>query len=193
MKAIKFTSLLIVALALTIGATGCKKKPQGLTEIPGRTTRVTDSPMPPIGDGKPYDPNNDPLNNPQNPDLQRLENFTQDRATLSVDTVHFDYDSSAVKSSEKANVEAVAAYMKSTPGVFLLIEGHCDERGTEEYNRSLGERRALALREALMADGVEGMRITTRTFGEDQPVALGHDEAAWRQNRRGDFVVLHPK
>jgi len=196
MKAIKITSLLMVALALTIGATGCKKKPVGVTPIPGTGTTIRDGEMPPIeGGGKLGSTDGVIGGGPQNPDLGGdLSNFNKDRATLAVYTVHFDYDSSLVKSSEKANVQAVAAYMKSAPaGVALLIEGHCDERGTEEYNRSLGEHRALALREALVADGVDGMKVTTRTFGEDQPVAMGHDEAAWKQNRRGDFVVLHPK
>ena len=193
MKSIKFTSLLIVALALTIGATGCKKKPVGVTEIPGYGTRVKENDMKGIGEGGTIGKTDEtaigggPMP-PINPD-----DYNKDRATLAVHTVHFEFDSSVVKSSEKSNVEAVAAYMKGNSGVFLLIEGHCDERGTEEYNRSLGERRALALREALVADGVDGMKVTTRTFGEDQPMAMGHDESAWSQNRRGEFVVLHPK
>jgi peptidoglycan-associated lipoprotein len=77
--------------------------------------------------------------------------------------------------------------------VALLVEGHCDERGTEEYNRSLGERRALALREALASQGVSPMRVTTRSFGEDRPAVPGNNESAYRQNRRGEFVVLTPK
>jgi peptidoglycan-associated lipoprotein len=193
MKAMKFTSLLIVALALTIGATGCKRKPVGVTPIPGTGTRVTDSGMRGIDDGNTIR-STDPLDNPLNPNLQNIDNYNQDRAALAVNTVRFDFDSSVVRSSEKANVEAVANYMKSAPGgVALLVEGHTDERGTEEYNRALGERRALALREELVANGVDGMKVTTRTFGEDRPVASGHDESAWSQNRRGEFVVLHPK
>ena len=79
------------------------------------------------------------------------------------------------------------------PSTKLLIEGNCDERGTEEYNRSLGERRALAAREALAKLGVDPMRIETRSFGKDKPVDPGHDESAWAKNRRDDFVLLHPK
>ncbi len=79
------------------------------------------------------------------------------------------------------------------PNAKLLIEGHCDERGTEEYNRSLGERRALALREALAKDGVDAGRIRTISYGKDQPEDAGHDEAAWNKNRRGVFVLCHPK
>ena len=196
MKAIKLTSLLVITLALTIGATGCKKKPTGLTPIPGRGTQIKD--------GQPIEGGNTIGNptgtdtfggGPQNPDLAGdLSNFNQDRSTLEAHTVQFEYDSSVVRGSEKGKVEAVAAYMKSAAaGVALLIEGHCDERGTEEYNRALGERRALAVREALVADGVDGMKVTTRSFGKDRPVDTSNTEAGMAKNRRGQFVVLHPK
>jgi peptidoglycan-associated lipoprotein len=197
MKAIKFSSLLVAVLALLVAATGCQKKPVGVTPISGRGYKVGEGGMQPIEGGTLGGQGVTGENiggGPQNPDLSGdLSNFNQDRATLAANIVHFDYDSSVVKSSEKGNVEAVAAYMKGNAGVSLLIEGHCDERGTEEYNRSLGERRALALREALVADGVDGMKVTTRSFGEDKPAVSGHDEAAWSQNRRGEFIVLHPK
>lgn len=195
MKAIKFTSLLVIALTLTLGATGCKKKPVGVTTIPGTGTRVTDTGMRPIGEGGTIgDPGDSFGGGPQNPNLSGdLSNFNQDRASLAAHTIHFDYDSSVVRSSDKANISAVAAYLRDNPGVFLLIEGNCDERGTEEYNRSLGERRALAGREAIVADGVDSQRVTTRSNGKDRPVATGNDESAWSQNRRDDFVVLHPK
>ena len=75
----------------------------------------------------------------------------------------------------------------------LLIEGNCDERGTEEYNRALGERRALAAREALAKRGVSPERIRTISYGKDKPTDPGHDDAAWSKNRRADFVLLHPK
>lgn len=194
MKAIKFTSLLIVTLALTLGASGCKKKPVGVTDIPGRGSRPVDAGMTGIGQGGTIGSTEGvPIGGgPQssiNPD-----DFNQDRTTCAAYTVHFDYDSSVVKSSEKSNVEAVAAYMKSAPaGVALLIEGHCDERGTEEYNRSLGVRRALAVREALVADGVDAQKVTTVSFGKDRPVDTSNTESGMAKNRRGEFVVLHPK
>jgi peptidoglycan-associated lipoprotein len=194
MKSNKLTYLLVGALAMTMAATGCKHKPVGITPLPsyGKTGPAVPGPeaLPEGGKLRPDETGSFPLN----PDLNDLSKFNQDRATLAAHTVHFDFDSSVVKSSEKGNVDAVAAYMKTAgPGVALLIEGHCDERGTEEYNRSLGERRAQALRDALIADGVDGSRITTRSFGEDQPVDPGHNEAAWAKNRRGEFVVLRPK
>ena len=74
----------------------------------------------------------------------------------------------------------------------LLIEGHCDERGTEEYNRALGERRALAAREYLNSLGIKGERVRTVSYGEDRPSVDGHDESAWSKNRRAEFILLKP-
>jgi peptidoglycan-associated lipoprotein len=104
--------------------------------------------------------------------------------------VYFDYDSARIKPSEESKLEAVAAYMKSNPGK-LVIEGHCDERGTAEYNRALGERRAIAAREELVKLGVDASRISTISYGKDRPIDLGHDEAAWGKNRRDEFVVVN--
>jgi peptidoglycan-associated lipoprotein len=195
MKSIKLTYLLVVAVAMTVAATGCKKKPVGVTQVPGqRIGSPRDSGPTGLDTGERLPTEPSPFGGgPLSDDLNDLSRFNHDRETLAVHIVHFDFDSAVVKSSEKANVESVAAYRKGTASVALLIEGHCDERGTEEYNRSLGELRALALREALVTSGADASRITTRSFGEDMPVAMGHDESAWRQNRRGEFVVLHPK
>jgi len=115
------------------------------------------------------------------------------RAALVSDMVHFTYVWSVVRKSEKANVQSVADALGRDASTKLLIEGHCDERGTEEYNRSLGERRALALRQALAKIGVDPSRIRTISYGKDKPVDPGHDESAWAKNRRGDFVLLHPR
>jgi len=197
MKAIKFTSLLIVALALALGTSGCKKKPVGVTDIPGRGTRPVDQGMTGIGPGGTIGSTDGIAigGGPLPTDLGGdLSNFNQDRSTLALHTVHFDYDSSVVRESDKGNIEAVAAYMKSAPaGVALLVEGHCDERGTEEYNRALGDRRALAVREQLVAHGVDGQKVTTRSFGKDRPVDTSNTESGMAKNRRGEFVVLHPK
>ena len=108
------------------------------------------------------------------------------------DTVHFDYDRYAITSEGRDLLQRQAAWLQKYQQVRVTIEGHCDERGTEEYNRSLGERRALALRETLVQLGVEPLRIDTTSFGKDRPVANGHNEAAWRQNRRGEFLLERP-
>jgi peptidoglycan-associated lipoprotein len=116
----------------------------------------------------------------------------QDAETLKADTVYFDYDKSAIRASERAKVASVADYLKAHPEKTLIVEGHCDERGTDEYNRALGERRALSVREALISQGVSSDRITTTSWGKDRPAEIGHDEAAWSKNRRGAFVLVSP-
>ena len=118
---------------------------------------------------------------------------SRDRTAFAADTVYFDYDSSAIKSSEQSKLSAIASALQADASAKLLIEGDCDERGTEEYNRSLGERRALAAREALANLGVDSSRIATISYGEDRPADPGHTQAAWEKNRRDEFVLLHAK
>jgi peptidoglycan-associated lipoprotein len=126
-------------------------------------------------------------------DLADIEGMTPDTNHFAGQTVHFDFDSFVVKSSEHSKVEAVGDELKVKAETKLMIDGHCDERGTEEYNRALGERRALALREYLVRYGIAPERVFTRSFGEDQPVDPGHTEEAWAKNRRGEFILLLPK
>ncbi len=104
--------------------------------------------------------------------------------------VYFAYDSSAIEASERSKIEAVADALRASPTKRLIIEGHCDERGSNEYNLALGERRALAIRAYLIGLGISADRIQTKSYGEEQPVAFGHNEEAWRLNRRGEFVLL---
>ena len=105
--------------------------------------------------------------------------------------VYFGYDSNAIQAGERAKLEEVAAYLRKEKGVALIVEGHCDERGSREYNLALGERRALAVREYLIGLGVAADRVQTRTMGEEQPAVGGHDEAAWAQNRRAEFIIYY--
>ena len=111
---------------------------------------------------------------------------------LKAETIYFDYDKEAIKASEQSKLEDVANYLKSHAEAALRVEGNCDERGTEEYNRALGERRALAAREYLVRLGIDAGRVDTISYGEDKPVNPGHNEAAWSKNRRDDFTVLLP-
>jgi peptidoglycan-associated lipoprotein len=115
-----------------------------------------------------------------------------DRQTLAACTIHFAFDSAVIHDSERSNLQSVSLALQADPNVKLMVEGNCDEHGTEEYNRCLGERRALAAREALATLGIDPMRIRTISYGKDKPIALRHDEAGWRQNRRDDFILLHP-
>ena len=192
MKTISLKYFTAIGLALMFVATGCQHKPVNVTQLPGRTGETIKDDKP-SGIAKPDDTVGSTAGQPTAlPDIDP-DKMNQDRQALAANTVHFEYDSSAIKSSEKAHVQAVADYMKANGGAALLIEGHCDERGTEEYNRALGERRALALREALIALGADGMKIVTRSYGKDRKIDTGNSDAAHARNRRGEFVVLHPK
>jgi peptidoglycan-associated lipoprotein len=182
MKTMKLIHLSAVALAITLVATGCKHKPVGVTPIPrGREGMVSDAGFGGTIGGGPT------------AGLGEFEGMAMDRNALAAYTIHFAYDSAAIRHSERSSLQAVATALSGNPGTKLLIEGNCDERGTEEYNRALGERRALAAREALAKQGVDSSRVRTISYGKDKPMDSGHDEAAWSKDRRDDFVLLHPK
>ena len=103
--------------------------------------------------------------------------------------VMFAYDSSQVNPEEAGKVEAVAKYLNKGKAQGVIVEGHGDERGSREYNLALGERRALAIRDYLISLGVDASVIQTKSLGEEMPSSMGHDEGAWRQNRRGVFAI----
>ncbi len=104
--------------------------------------------------------------------------------------VLFDFDSANVNPAERAKIEAVAEFLRGNTTAGLIVEGNCDERGSNEYNLALGERRALAVRAYLVGLGVDATRIQTRSYGEERPVAMGHDESSWSQNRRAEFKLF---
>lgn len=108
---------------------------------------------------------------------------------LDMSAVLFAYDQFQVQGSEAAKIEKVADYMRKNQRTRLVAEGHCDERGSNEYNLALGENRALAVRGYLVKLGIDPSRIQTRSYGEEQPADPGHTEAAWRLNRRVEFAL----
>ena len=103
--------------------------------------------------------------------------------------LYFGFDTDRVNASEKNKVAEAAAFMKSNPNLVLVIEGHCDERGTEEYNRALGERRARAVEAQMGENGVDLAHIRTVSYGEDKPEVVGNGESVWSQNRRAVLWV----
>ncbi|MBN2864627.1 MAG: peptidoglycan-associated lipoprotein Pal [Thiotrichales bacterium] len=109
------------------------------------------------------------------------------KAMLASKVVRFEFDRSEVTSEFYDTINAHADYMMANSSANVLISGHCDERGTREYNLALGERRANAVKDALIAKGISPNRIDVVSFGEDNPVAMGHNESAWSQNRRAEF------
>jgi peptidoglycan-associated lipoprotein len=111
------------------------------------------------------------------------------RAGSVVGDIFFDFDSSALSSEAQQQLSQNAAWLQKHPGSAVTIEGHCDERGTDEYNIALGERRADAARSYLVNLGVAGGSLSTVSFGEERPFDPGHNEEAWAKNRRDHFVT----
>ncbi len=105
------------------------------------------------------------------------------------DRVLFDTDRSSIRADQRPILQRQAAWMQTNASVTVQVEGHADERGTREYNLALGQRRANAARDLLVAGGVAGARVSTISYGKDRPAALGSDDGAWAQNRRAVTVV----
>ena len=118
--------------------------------------------------------------------------FGQRIEGVEFENVLFGFDSFQIPSSERRKIEAVADFMRENPSVTVLIDGHCDERGSREYNLSLGEHRALSVRAVLISMGISGDRIHTRSFGSEQPLDPRGNEEAWARNRRGEFSLFLP-
>jgi len=172
-------SVLSLAVVLSAGMVGCKKKPhatpgpgpgglEGIGPVSVAPSIDTTGIMPPRS-GDPTQRNQPPR--------------------LATDTVYFAFDSSSINPSERPKLDDMAAYMRENPNQIITIEGHCDERGTAEYNRSLGERRAQACREYLASTGVDGNKLQTISYGKEKPADFGHGEEAWAKNRRAEFII----
>jgi len=106
---------------------------------------------------------------------------------LDLKAVYFEYDSVVLTAAARRTLEENAVWMKANPTKKVTIEGHCDERGSDEYNFALGENRALAVKKYLTDLGVAAERLATISYGEERPTTAGHDEAAWAKNRRSEF------
>jgi peptidoglycan-associated lipoprotein len=105
------------------------------------------------------------------------------------DRVFFDFDKFDLLAASRSTLELQAAWLKRFPNINITVEGHADERGTREYNLALGERRANSVKDFLVSQGIDPRRVRTISYGKERPVALGSNEAAWSQNRRGVTVV----
>ena len=198
MTSLKQVGLVLAAL-MAATSIGCKTKPKNITPIPGGNSSVAgsgsllgrDSSGTVNGGGDVVTV--DQSGNIGLSNLDEFENMLMDRDALAAQTVYFEVDRSEIHPDDLGKVEAVAGILAQDAQNKVLIEGHCDERGTEEYNRALGERRALSVRDALSGLGVSADRVRTMSFGEDRPADPGLNDAAYSRNRRGEFVLLKPK
>jgi peptidoglycan-associated lipoprotein len=197
MKKTSLFSIAILGAVLAFGVVGCQHGPQGITKIPGQSKPISD---PGTGIALPPDTTGTDITGSHPLDAKSLYttmkesgNFTSDRGILEAKTVYFDTDSATIKKSEQSKLQEVADYIKANPNNAVEVEGHCDERGTEGYNQTLGNKRAHAVREYLINLGADGGHIGPVSLGESKPADPGHTEAAFAKNRRGVFVVMIPK
>ena len=179
----RWMTVVMVMLTLAmIGTTGCIRKRKKAPAYDPSTQGITDDRVI-IG----YGPNGQPIY----ADSDQTMGFRADGAEMALnqyEPVYFDYDSQQLNPAEMGKIEMVVSYLQQNPTHGVIVEGNCDERGSNEYNLALGERRALAVRAAMIARGIDGARIHTRSYGEERPVAFEHDESSWRLNRRADFI-----
>ena len=174
----RWMTVLMVLLALSIMGTGCiKKKKKAIDANAPYGDQVI------VG----YNPDGTPIYG--TPGDAALPGPTgTEIGSGQFEAVYFDYDSPQLNPSEQGKIDAVVAYLQANPTHGVVVEGHCDERGSNEYNLALGERRSLAVRAAMISAGIDGARVQTRSYGEERPVAFGHDEGSWSLNRRAEFI-----
>lgn len=173
------TMKIALLLASVSAVAACSKKaPEQLPPPPAEPTRTAEAtPPPPVS------------TRTAGPQVGSQEHFAQ--AVGNSTTIYFDTDRFNIDSADAAALQAQAQYFSQYPSLTFTIEGHCDERGTREYNVALGERRANAAKNYLVSLGIAASRITTVSYGKERPVALASNQAAWAQNRRAASVVIN--
>ncbi len=170
------TTPILLAATIAIALAGCsKKRPEVLPPAP-----VDSGPV-----GGPPPAQSGPVGDAVVPGSDADFRRSVQSNTVNFDTDHYDIDPTA-----RGILDGQAAWLMKFPQVRITIEGHCDERGTREYNLALGDRRANAAKNYLAAKGIDASRITTISYGKERPLALGSDPAAWAQNRRAVTVVV---
>jgi peptidoglycan-associated lipoprotein len=193
MKAARsFAMLVAVAAILTLAACGKKTAPvaRPIPPPPPPPSSVTPPPAP--RPPAPPEPAREPVAVPAEPvrdDAISSASLDDLNKTSPLKPVYFELDSSDLSAANQKVLGEDAALLKRYPGWTVTVEGHCDERGTAEYNLALGERRAMAARAYLVSLGIAADRLRTVSYGKEFPFDPGHDEAAWAKNRRAHFVI----
>lgn len=188
----KFRVVAVILFACSLGlALGCKSSaPQAEAIAPPEVESTpAPEPTPDVDEAMVTDPGTQAIVSEQ----PTVESLPADLVSLNargyLEDVFFETDSYVIGPSSRDHLAANASWLSTYPSIVILIEGHCDERNTREYNLALGERRASAVRDYLVFLGIDPERIRTISYGEERPFATGHSESAWSQNRRAHFVI----
>ena len=165
----------VIVLAMGIMLFGCPKPPPAEPEVgPSDAEVLEQRAEPEVTD---------------EPGLQDEPGEVEELPQIDLQRVHFDTDKWSIREDAREILKQNARAFQEYPDLILTIEGHCDERNTVEYNLALGERRAASTRDYLIKLGVDASRIKTISYGEERPMATGHDESSWWQNRRSEFKI----
>lgn len=170
LKSVLLTTILAATLALSSCASKKTKSTEGVDNMGADQTTLTDN------------------GNNAGVALEANGDSDSNRAGA-LKTVYFEYASASISGSTRDTLNGNAEFLKTNASVKVQVEGHCDERGSVQYNLALGEKRAKSVRDYLVAQGVASNRVTVISLGKEKPVSFGHDEESWSKNRRGNFVV----
>ncbi len=186
-------SLFLVApvLVLALFLVGCPKRPAtSAASAPPPTAPATPPTAPPTTPPAAVPPAAPPTTPPSvGPAPTTPPKPSEFAETPNLNDIHFDFDKYNIRPGDAKILDANAAWLKSNPSNLVLIEGHCDERGTNEYNLALGERRAKSTMNYLVAQGVQATRITIISYGKERPLCTEHNESCWSRNRRAHFLT----
>ncbi len=182
---------LVVWVAIALAAAACAKRPDvPVVAAPPPVVAAPQPAPPPVVKPEPPPPVAAPPPPPVvTPPPAAPAPPKEYMANENVKTIHFDFDKSVIRPGDAKILDANAKWLTANANYLLLIEGHCDERGTNEYNLALGDRRAKAAMNYLVAQGIQANRITTISYGEERPVCTEKTEACWAQNRRAQFLI----
>jgi peptidoglycan-associated lipoprotein len=192
--------LALVAVGILTTACPKKPKPQGGGDLTTRTETTATAPdvtFPPntttndttVAPPKDFVNDNPKVTTEELPlDIEEANRVAQQRGYIQ--DAFFGYDEAALSTEAQSALTASATWLKNNPKYNLLVEGHCDERGTEQYNLALGDRRANTVKDYLSALGVDASRMRTVSYGEERPFDPGHDESSWSKNRRAHLVLV---
>lgn len=183
MQKLTITRLVVMLFVLTLLASGCAKK--AVEEEP-----VTPTPAEEVTEQQqPADVSDTNVVDNSAYDAAAAARAAERAASQGLVQIHFDFDQYVLTDDAKSTLVGNAGLLRAAPAVKVLIEGHCDERGSDEYNLALGEKRALATKNYLVSLGVDADRLTIISYGEEKPVDPAHTKEAWAKNRRADFKV----
>lgn len=182
-KSVWLAIVLAVILPAALFTASCTQKMVKTEAMPAAQSEIPKAPEKAVADTE--------QTGPQQADRVQSDAAAQEAAgTAFVDeNIYFAFDSAVLSDQARHILSSKADYLRTYPGVTVTVEGYCDERGTDAYNIALGEKRAQSVKNFLLNLGISTQRLNAVSFGEERPVAMGHDEASWAKNRRAQFVI----